>query len=240
MVLGPHPDDPESVAVTSRLLMQSGCYIFYAIATVSPSGVDDNYAKAWQGGGPASLLGKKIAIRKKEQRDSAGAFGLAPDRITFLDLNENEKGAPLESSENRAKIKNHLEQVAPDIVIMPVGKDTNRTHAWVHRTFQVCARDLAEGEHRPIVGFYNEDPKTTAINADLFVMFAEESAEWKRALLRLHDSQHQRNIRTRRMGFDRRILGVNRLGYQKFPEFLDFKTAAAGYAEVFEVELFGF
>jgi len=45
LVLGPHPDDPESVAVTCRLLMQSGCDIWYTIASLSPSGVEDEYAK---------------------------------------------------------------------------------------------------------------------------------------------------------------------------------------------------
>ena len=41
LVLGPHPDDSESVAITCRLLMQSGCDIWYSIVSLSPSGVED-------------------------------------------------------------------------------------------------------------------------------------------------------------------------------------------------------
>ncbi len=49
VALGPHPDDPESAAVTCRLLSKHGCEIYYAIATYSPSGVDDEYAEEKDG-----------------------------------------------------------------------------------------------------------------------------------------------------------------------------------------------
>lgn len=235
LILGPHPDDPESVAITCRLLMQSGCDIWYAIASMSPSGVEDEYARRRQKSDAISLHDEKIEIRRREQIRSAEVFGLPPDRVTFLCIDEDEK---VNSRKNRAKIKHHLESVAPDIVIMPIGNDRNETHAWVYQVFRKCVRDLTLTTEKPILALYNEDPKTTAIRRDLFVVFGEEGANWKGALLRAHDSQQQRNIQNRGMGFDERILSVNRLGYRRLSGVLPSAVLSAKYAEVFELELF--
>ena len=95
---------------------------------------------------------------------------------------------------------------------------------------------------KPVVALYNEDPKTTKIRKDLFVLFGEEGAGWKGDLLRAHDSQQERNIRVRGTGFDERILQMNRRSHKEIP-----RAAAAGvsepfgsasYAEAFEIELF--
>jgi LmbE family N-acetylglucosaminyl deacetylase len=239
MVLGPHPDDPESVAITCRLLVRSGCDLHYAIVSMSPSGVEDQYAQTSHDRHSVPLRERKIAIRKREQIMSAGTLGLTEDRIAFLHLEENNGGIPLDCPENKARIELLLESAAPDIVIMPAGKDANQTHAWVHRVFREYARISGAGRKRPMVGLYNEDPKTTAIETDLFVLFGEESAKWKGALLRIHDSQQQRNMRLRQVGFDERILQVNRQRYERLLESDSRKKFSAGYAEVFEIELFG-
>lgn len=55
----------------------------------------------------------------------------------------------------------------------------------------------------------NRDPKTIAMREDVYVLFGEEDAVWKRALLRHHESQQRRNMRTRGIGFDERILAGN-------------------------------
>jgi hypothetical protein len=44
---------------------------------------------------------------------------------------------------------------------------------------------------------------------DVYVVFDDEAAEWKRSLLRHHASQQARNLRTRGHGFDERILRGN-------------------------------
>jgi hypothetical protein len=88
LVLGPHPDDPESVAITCRLLMQSGCDIWYAIVSLSPSGVEDEYAQRRRNGDSVSLQELKCKIRQKEQTQSAEMFGLIPDRLAFLGIEE--------------------------------------------------------------------------------------------------------------------------------------------------------
>lgn len=238
LVLGPHPDDPESVAITCRLLMQCGCDIWYAIVSISPSGVRDEYAQRWQNSDSIPLEDKKIQIRRREQIQSAEMFGLTANKLAFLCIEEDEK---LDSPENRARINNHLESLVPDIVIMPIGKDTNQTHAWVYQIFRECARDLTRKIGKPIVALYNEDPKTMEIRTDLFVLFDDESANWKGALLRIHDSQQQRNIHMRGMGLDERILRVNRLSYGRLSEFsIPPVLSSASYAEVFEIELFEF
>lgn len=237
LVLGPHPDDPECVAITCSLLKRSGCDIWYAIASMSPSGVEDDYAQRWQNGDSISLKAMKSKIRQKEQTRAAEKFGLAKDRFVFLCIEEDEK---LESHENRARIKDYLESLAPDIVIMPIGRDSNPTHAWVYQVFREYAKDLTAKIEKPIIALYNEDPKTIEIRKDLFVIFGEEDALRKRGLLKTHDSQQQRNIHRRGFGFDERILQMNHLSYKGLLEISPPAILSAKYAEVFEIELFDF
>jgi hypothetical protein len=60
--------------------------------------------------------------------------------------------------------------------------------------------------------------------------FGAPEAAWKGELLRFHQSQHLRNLRTRGHGFDERILADNRSAAQA----LGLPDACA---ETFEVEL---
>ena len=116
LIIGPHPDDPEGVAITCRLLMQSGCNIWFAIMSLSPAGVEDEYARRWSSSDFFSIQGKKSEIRRREQISSAEMFGLTQDRLVFLGMEED---PTLDSWQNRCLLKNHLESMAPDIVIMP-------------------------------------------------------------------------------------------------------------------------
>lgn len=215
--------------------MQSGCDIWYAIASLSPSGVEDEYAQSRRDRDSISLNEKKREIRQKEQTRSAETFGLNPDRLVFLGIEEDKK---LDSPGNLVKIRDHLEFVKPDIVIMPIGKDPNQTHAWVYRVFRKCAKNLTLRTRKSIVALYNEDPKTIEIRKDLFVLFGEEGAEWKRTLLKIHDSQQQRNMRSRGVGFDERILRLNHVSWRHLVETSISAGSSATYAEVFEIELF--
>jgi LmbE family N-acetylglucosaminyl deacetylase len=235
LVLGPHPDDPESVAITCRLLMKCGCDMWYAIASLSPSGVEDEYLRRGEGGDSNSLKERKSKVRQKEQIRATEIFGLAPNRLAFLGIDEEED---LDCPENLARITDHLESVNPDIAIMPVGKDTNATHAWVYQAFRKWAKDQAVKTNKTIVALYNEDPKTIEMRKDLFVLFGEQGAQWKRALLRTHDSQQQRNMHRRGMGFDERILRMNHSSRRHLSEISASAGLSANYAEVFEIELF--
>jgi LmbE family N-acetylglucosaminyl deacetylase len=235
LVLGPHPDDPECVAITCRLLMHYGCEIWYTIVSMSPSGVEDRYAQQWGNNNSISLEREKIEIRRMEQTSAAEMFGLTQSRLAFLGIEEDKE---LDSPQNLTRIKDHLESVAPDIVIMPMGNDSNQTHAWVYEVFRKCAKEITLKKEKPVIALYNEDPKTIKMRRDLFVLFDEESGDWKRTLLRVHASQQQRNIHRRGIGFDERILGMNHLCFRRLQEGLSTADASAKYAEVFQVELF--
>jgi hypothetical protein len=92
-------------------------------------------------------------------------------------------------------------------------------------------RQVASRSGRALEAFLNRDPKTIAMRTDLYMPFGQEEAGRKAELLCFHDSQHQRNIRTRGHGFDERILDVNRAIARELS--LDDK-----YAEAFEIELY--
>jgi len=97
-------------------------------------------------------------------------------------------------------------------------------HIVVNSLMKICAKPIS-------VDSTNRDPKTIEMHTDLYMPFGQEEAEWKGELLRFHDSQHQRNLRTRGHGFDERILAVNR-------EIARDLALAHEYAEAFEVELY--
>jgi len=69
------------------------------------------------------------------------------------------------------------------------------------------------------------------MRTDLYMPFGQEEANWKAELLRFHDSQHQRNLRTRGRGLDDRILNENRAIARELS--LDHE-----YAEAYEIELY--
>jgi len=234
LVLGPHPDDPECVAITCRLLRKCGCELWYAIVSLSPSGVEDAYGPCAAHRGFPSLKNLKADIRREEQIRSTEMFGLPRDHLAFLGLEEERD---LDCASNREKIQDHLKLLGPEMVILPAGRDTNRTHAWVNRVFRECAGDLALLIGRPVVALYNEDPKTLAMREDLYVLFGPEGARWKGSLLKAHDSQAHRNQLAYGMGFHERILRMNQATHRRLSAGRP-SPFAAGYAECFELELF--
>jgi LmbE family N-acetylglucosaminyl deacetylase len=197
LALAPHPDDPDAMAVTLRLLAAGGWQMHWTVLTSSWSGVED----AFVGPDPAT----KAAARREEQRASARLFGLPDDRLVFLDLDEGDDGHLAPTAENRARYTAHLDALAPDVVVLPSRLDTNPTHAL---NYAWCA-EWAAGAGRPVLLLGNEDPKTTAFRPDLQVTFGAEMAAWKGALLECHASQSARNRHTRGMTFADRILRVN-------------------------------
>lgn len=241
MVLAPHPDDPESVSVTCRMLMKQKCDIRYAIATSSPNGVEEAYVRQHMGPAaitPLTMRRRKIDIRKQEQIRSAIAFGINERKLIFLDLDEEDGAIDPGTGKSDNATENLLETFLPDIVMMPAGNDDNATHRQVHQTFRKAVKKrLAKGKRVP-VGLYNRDPKTTDIRRDLYVVFGSETAKWKGELLRIHDSQQQRNLSRRDIGFDERILRLNRESFDEIAGIGLKDKTEPGYAEVFEIELF--
>jgi len=241
--LGPHPDDPDAVAVTLHLFATSGCRVSYVITCLSPQGVTDSYAlQAARKSGKEienNLDAFKRELRREEQITSARLAGFAGDSLYFYTLEEDQKGRLVDSPANARAYAELLASLDPDIVLMPYGEDTNSDHVLNWRFFCQGAQQLARKRGKPILGLYNRDPKTVRINEQLAVPFGREMAEWKSRLLRTHRSQHERNLEQRGYGFDQRILEVNREAWKSFK---DRGTSVWPenylYAETFQVECF--
>ena len=213
LVLAPHPDDFEVVAVTMRLIADRGCDLFLEVLSGGASGVEDGFADGWE---------EKTTARESEQKESCERFGLSLERLGFHRLAEDESGHIRDGEANESAIRRILDRVAPDAVVLPHGKDSNADHRRVFRYFE---RWRSEQGRKPLA-LLVRDPKTLGMRLDLVTVFDGEAADWKAGLLRCHRSQHERNLRTRGIGFDERILATNReIGAE----------VGSAYAEGFEV-----
>lgn len=224
VVLAPHPDDFDAVGVSMRLLHGRGHAIHVAVVTSGASGVEDG----WNG---ARTMRQKADIREAEQRASCRFFGLPADRLTFLRLWEAADGQLPDDATDREQMRSYLHSLCPDLVFLPHGNDSNQTHRRTYESF----RSIAVQDGLKLWACLNQDAKTIAMRLDLYTFFGEEDAAWKGELLRFHRSQHARNLKTRGMGFDQRVLQVNRATAE------DAKTAGScqPYAEAFELQRFG-
>ncbi len=217
LVLAPHPDDFDAIAVSLRFFRDRDHRIRLAVASSSPSGVEDSFCTA-----PTAAA--KAAVREAEQRESCRLFGLPDDCLSFLRLAEDEHGHPREDETNYARIRSTLDELRPDLVFLPHGNDTNAGH---RRNFAMLERFGREAAF-PFTALLNRDPKTVEMRHDLLMFFGEEEARWKAELLRCHRSQQRRNLNTRGYGFDERILRMNREVAAAYPN-------RPRYAEAFEV-----
>lgn len=218
VVLAPHPDDFDAIGVTLRFFHERGDAIHLAVLTTGASGVEDGFSGA-------VTDAQKASLREQEQIASCRFFGLPPERLTFLRLPPDEKGHPRLDAENHACIRTYLAARQPDLAFMPHGNDSNVTHQRTYALFRAAAVELK----MPVWAMLNRDAKTIAMRTDLYMPFDDGMASWKAEMLRLHRSQHQRNLNTRGQGFDERVLAVCRQSG------VDYN---AGYAEVFELERF--
>jgi len=213
LVLAPHPDDFDAIAVTLRIFRDNGNHIELAVVSGAESGVEDSFCQNY----PDMT---KAEIREMEQVASCKFFGLSESQVSFLRLHE-ENGDPVESEENLKILKKYIDIIKPDIVFMPHWNDTNAGHQRTYAMFKKIAENVKI--------YLNRDPKTIKMREDIYTLFNEEDAKWKAELLRCHKSQHQRNLNTRNHGFDERVLQVNR-------QIAKEGACDAPYAEVFELK----
>lgn len=218
LALAPHPDDFDAVGVTMRWLRDNGNPITVVVLTGAASGVEDEYPGV-------QTAEDKVRIRAAEQRASCSYFGLPAHELHFLRLHEDDTGHCVEDAVNARRIQSALREHRPDIICLPHGNDTNADHQRIFRLAQLALPALPR---RPDL-LLACDPKTIAMEPTVFTVFDEDMAQWKRRLLRFHDTQQQRNLHTRGHGFDDRILAVNRRIASERPEL------GAPYAEAFEV-----
>ena len=217
LVVAPHPDDFDTIGVTLRHFARNGNPLELGVVRTG-SGVEDAYR-------PGLTLAGKAALREREQRDSLRFFGLPESALTFLALANDDEDQPVDTPANLAALAAFVTAKAPDIVFLPHGNDTNSGH----RVMYALVRQIARRAPRPPTLLLCRDPKTIAMRADLYTPFGPDEARWKAELLRFHDSQQQRNLRTRHAGFDDRILQSNRQAAREL-------AIRAEYAETFEVE----
>lgn len=218
LVLAPHPDDFDAIAVTLRRCLQAGVELRLVVLTGAASGVEDGYHGA-------VTKGEKQARREAEQRASCRFFGLPESKILFLRLAEDAAGHLVYDEANRRRLRAVLLDLHPDLVFMPHGNDSNPDHQRCHALLM----EIVRADRLTLLACLNRDPKTIAMRTDWLVGFGETEAAWKGELLRFHDSQHQRNLNTRGYGFDERVLQVNR-------QIAAEHKSAWPYAECFELE----
>lgn len=215
VVLAPHPDDFDAIGVTMRLLQRQGHALHVAVLTAGANGVEDG----WNG---ARSLEEKAMLREAEQRASCAFFGLPEERLSFLRLWETNGEA------DDSRLRAYLLGLRPQLVFLPHGNDSNATHRRVYQAFDAIARE----ENLSLLACLNQDAKTGSMRQDIYMGFDKEDASWKARLLRFHRSQHERNLKTRGIGLDERVLRLNRQS-----------AAAAGmdaaYAEAFELKRYG-
>lgn len=217
LVLAPHPDDFDAIGLTLRHLHQQGHAIEVGVLTTGASGVEDGFAGAHDAASKASL-------REAEQRESCAFFGLPAQRLHFLRLWDD----VAEEAADLARLQAWIAQRPADLLFMPHGNDSNRTHRRTCET--VCA--IAAKLGLQAWACLNQDAKTLQMRVDLFHDFGEEAAAWKAQLLRCHGSQQARNLRKRGTGLDARVLEVNRRAAQALGTRLP-------YAEAFELMRIG-
>ena len=219
LVLAPHPDDFDVVAVTLRRIAAAGAKLHLEVLTSGASGVEDAFAEGWS---------RKTLAREAEQLASCRIFGLPEERIRFHRLAEDEGGHMESGAVNEARVWTILDRVLPDAVILPHGRDSNADHQRTFRMFEKWAKKRSDKTLALLV----RDPKTLEMRLDLVTPFNQEEAEWKAEMLRCHASQHERNLRSRGYGIDERILRMNR-------EIASQSGCGDDYAEGFEIRELG-
>ena len=219
LVVGPHPDDFDAIGVTLKFLANQGNPLHLAVIGTG-GGVDDTTH-------PGLSMDQKTALRETEQKESARFFGLPDYAMVFLSLEKDAQDQLMDNATNFDALTAAVEDVAPDVIFLPHGNDSNATH----RTTCALIRQVAIRSGRPVALFLNRDVKTIAMRTDLYMPFGEELATWKAQLLRFHDTQQQRNLATRGHGFDERVLTLNAQTARDL-------HIDAPYAESFELEFY--
>jgi LmbE family N-acetylglucosaminyl deacetylase len=220
-VIAPHPDDFDVIGITLRLFHQASAQIAVAVLTSGASGVDDGFVND---GAPDA----KRLVREREQEASCAFFGLPGEHLHFLRLVEGESGGIAESAANTERVFRFLSRWQPELVFLPHGHDPNLAH---QRTFAIVRESLSRQRSAATL-WLHRDPKTIAMREDVYVVFDDQAAEWKRALLRHHASQQSRNMRVRGHGLDERILRSN-------AQIARSAGRPDAFAEVFELQKVG-
>jgi LmbE family N-acetylglucosaminyl deacetylase len=218
LLVAPHPDDFDIVACTLRELAASGAVLSACVLSCG-SGVENGYCENLALDPTPENIRK---IRAGEQRAGCNFFGLAPDALRFLDLEESggsyeDRGQALLTPANVERFCEYFASQAPDVVFLPAVLEAwplgetapdpmasgNLGH-W--RAGKLVEEAVRRAGSRPIAVALHREPKTISIRTCVFTPYDAAAQRWKGEMLRLHDSQHKRNLRSRGVGFDERLL----------------------------------
>ena len=242
-LIAPHPDDFDILAATMALFAEhpGGCDIRVCVLSCG-SGVEDSFCTETRGVEPTPQAIRKI--RRGEQQAGCNFFEEKyPGSVTLKFLELEESGAPdyayatrgqtLLTPVNFDAFALYLSEVDPDVVMLPAVYETlpaaepspmpgGPGNAGHYRCGKLVEEALRRSG-RPTALLQHGDPKTVSMRHDLFTPYDAETREWKAEMLRLHESQHVRNLETRGVGFDSRILA---------PELVNAKELAGARWEV--------
>jgi len=98
LVLAPHPDDFDEIAVTLRFFKDNGNPIFLSVLSSGASGVEDSFCTP-----PTPET--KAKVREQEQLASCHFFGLRDTNLDYMRLPEDRDGHILKNSENLEQIR---------------------------------------------------------------------------------------------------------------------------------------
>jgi len=211
LALAPHSDDFDINAITLKHFQNAGAIIRLDVFSLD-NGVEPDFEPQTP----------QAEIRKREQLASLSFFGLDIEAVKFLDTVCDHTGQTTYHSKNRDIIANCISEFAPDMIFTPHPNDTNPAHQSINRMLY----EVKVG--KDIIVMHNHDPKTLDMKPSAFMPYDSKQAKWKAQLLRHHQSQHSRNLKTRGYGFDDRILSVSKEAAKNC-------RLNCEYAEIFEV-----
>lgn len=247
LVIAPHPDDFDIVACTLLALAKAGAVLSCAVLSCG-SGVEDAYCEER---GVAPTPENICEIRRAEQRAGCAIWneacpnGLPDTSLAFLELDESggdlaDRGQVLPTEANADRFCAYFAAQAPDLVFVPCVFEEwplppsppepmpNGAGNLGHYRAAALIEEALRRSGRKCAVLLHRDPKTVSMHEMRHTGYDEALLKWKSRMLRAHDSQHARNMRTRGVGFAERLMAPER---EKARE-LGLGVAAA---EVFQV-----
>jgi len=218
LVVAPHPDDVDIIGCTLKHRVIAGGATLQACVLSCGSGVEDGYCEER---GLAPSPENIRAMRRQEQIDGCEFLGLPAENLDFLELEETggayeERGQVMWTAANRERFCAYVAEKEPDVVFapcvfaeQPAEMPSPMPHGAGNVGHFVATQLILEALARcgrPVAFVQHRDPKTISMRSDFVTTYTKADQTWKGEMLRKHSSQHARNLRTRRTGFDERLL----------------------------------
>jgi len=217
LVLAPHPDDYDAIAITMKLLQQCDNRIFVRVLGTGWNRVEDEICD------PATPEAK-AALQRQEFHESCRRFELNEDDVAFLDMKEDSSGYIRKHPFNIELLKKAITEIKPQLIFMPHWNDTSNDR----RLAATLAWDALDelGLSTPLLHFYT--PKTRTMYRHFYTVFSRSEADWKAGQLQCHRSIQQHYMAHYGIGFVDKIIQLNYdagrdIGKDKYAEVFEMK-----------------